>query len=773
MGTSVFEGSQPIVFDKNEQSNNTFSANISNALHWTAETPNLYDLTIELTDHKGRTLEAISRKIGFRNIKIEGAQVLINGQPILLKGVNRHEHDHITGHVISRESMLEDIKIFKAHNINAVRTCHYPNDPYWYELCDQYGIYVYDEANIESHGIGYNLNETLGNDPEWLEAHMQRTERMIIRDKNHPSIIAWSLGNEAGNGYNFYQTYLAAKDLDPTRFVHYERALEEWNTDVIGKMYASYDDLEKYAKDDSKTRPFIPCEYAHAMGNSLGGFKEYWDLFEKYDKLQGGFIWDYQDQGLLTEKDGKEYFAYGGDFGPKGTPSDHNFLNNGLIQADKNLNPHILEAKKIMQNIKFYKEGLSTNQVKIKNWYFFRDLSNYKIDWMILENGKMIEQGTLADLNVQPQESIIAELPFKTEISDVNEYFITFSAKLKEEEPLIAAGFEIATAQFNLNDGKVRANPPLTNDGDLNFSESEDMIKVSNDDFIIAFNKSSGTINSFEFEGEVILQQGAQVNFWRAPVDNDYGANTPALYREWLDQGKKIQNISYVKKKSKDSIKIQFNQDMLNGDAKFIQSYTIFPNGVVKVENDFKALQGKSNIGLRGRKKKLKKDEHSNMYKFGNEFVLAQNFTQTSWYGRGPEESYIDRKNSTHVGLYSSTVDEMFTMYARPQDNGNRTDIRWVELSGNNGIKIKFYGSELLNFSVSNFKTEDLDSGKDKTTTQAHGRLLNPRSEVFFNIDGFTSGVGCVNSWGALPRDEYLLPYQDYFYAYWMVPSKR
>lgn len=284
--------------------------------------------------------------------------------------MNRHEHDYKNGHVVSRESMLEDIKIFKQHNINAVRTAHYPNDPYWYELCDIYGIYVYDEANIESHGIGYNLNQTLGNDPEWLEAHIQRTERMVLRDRNHPSIIAWSLGNEAGNGYNFYNTYLRAKELDSSRFVHYERSLHEWNTDVIGTMYANYQTIEKYGKDSSKTRPFILCEYAHAMGNSLGGFKEYWDLFEKYDNLQGGFIWDFQDQGLLTKKDGKEYFAYGGDFGPKDIPSDHNFLNNGLIQADKTPSPHIYEAKKVMQNIKFSKENLNANQIKIKNWYF-------------------------------------------------------------------------------------------------------------------------------------------------------------------------------------------------------------------------------------------------------------------------------------------------------------------------------------------------------------------------------------------------------------------
>jgi beta-galactosidase len=291
--------------------------------------------------------------VGFRNVEIKNAQLLVNGQPIIIKGVNRHEHDFKTGHIISKKSMLEDIKIMKSNNINAVRTCHYPDDPYWYELCDKYGLYVYDEANIESHGMHYDLNHTLGNNPLWLNAHMQRTRRMIERDKNHPCIIAWSLGNEAGNGYNFYNTYLLAKSMDSSRIVVYERALEEWNTNSIGDMYADYKRLENYAKrKENADRPFILCEYAHAMGNSLGGFKEYIDLFEKYDKLQGGFIWDFQDQGLLAKNEsGKEYFTYGGDYGPENVPSDHNFLNNGLIKADKSLNPHMHEVRKVYQNI--------------------------------------------------------------------------------------------------------------------------------------------------------------------------------------------------------------------------------------------------------------------------------------------------------------------------------------------------------------------------------------------------------------------------------------
>ena len=381
---------------------------------WSAEIPNLYELQIELKDKKGRTIDAIQKNVGFRNIKIENSQLLINGQPILIKGVNRHEHHMKTGHVVSKEDMLEDILIMKSNNINAVRTSHYPNHPYWYDLCDEYGLYVYDEANIESHGMGYDPEQTLGNDSIWMKAHIERTVRMIERDKNHPSIIAWSLGNEGGNGCNFYATYRKAKSMDSTRIVVYERSVLDWNTDVVGLMYADYDYLERYAQNKDQKRPFILCEYAHAMGNSLGGIKEYWDLFKKHDKLQGGFIWDFQDQGLLTKtKDGRPYFAYGGDFGPEGIPSDHNFLNNGLIAADKSLNPHMLEAKAAYQNIEFSKTKI-LGQIRIRNNHFFKDLSNVIFKWSLMENGSPIEKGIIDNISLLPQETTYLNIPFES-----------------------------------------------------------------------------------------------------------------------------------------------------------------------------------------------------------------------------------------------------------------------------------------------------------------------------------------------------------------------
>lgn len=773
--TLIYTASKDVLFEGDQSAKIDFNANNLDVKHWSAETPNLYTLEITLLGKKGSIKEVITQRVGFRNIQSTNGQLLVNGKPILIKGVNRHEHHYQNGHVLSREDMLEDIKIFKEFNLNAVRTSHYPNDPYWYELCDEYGLYVYDEANIESHGIGYNLNNTLGNNPDWLDAHMQRTERMILRDRNHPSIIVWSLGNEAGNGFNFYNTYNRAKEIDPTRLVAYERSLHEWNTDIVGIMYANYEEVEKYGKDESQTRPMIMCEYAHAMGNSLGGLKEYWDLFEKYDNLQGGFIWDFQDQGMETEKDGRNFFAYGGDFGPEGTPSDHNFLNNGLITADKKANPHFYEAKKIYQNIKFYDLNSVDKKVLVKNWYFFRDLSNYKVDWSILKNGKIVETGTIAELNIDAQQTDEISIPFTSSITADAEFFLNLSVKLKADEPLLKTGFEIASEQFLINDEYANLEYVVINEGSIDVDENDDKIILKNDLFKLELDKNLGVVASYNYKGESLIQHGAQVNFWRAPNDNDYGARTPKIYQEWKTVGKEnVDVISTVIKNGNGTVMVEFVQEILNGDAIFKQQYLVASNGAVQVSNDLNAIKGKNekNILQSGFKAKITKGGHSNIYKFGNQFELTSGFKQAKWYGRGPIESYVDRKNATDVGIYESSINELFYSYARPQDNGNRTDVRWVELKNEKGYTLRFSGTEVLNFSASHYTTEDLDAGLNKKDIQTHGKLLNPRDEVYLNIDGFTSGVGCVNSWGALPRREYLLPYDSYAYTYWMIPSK-
>lgn len=749
----IYTASKHFQSAANESTTLNFSTIVPNVATWSAEIPNLYQLTIQLKDKKGTVKEVISRKIGFRTSEVKNGRFLLNGEAILFKGVNRHEHDPITGHVISKEDMLKDVQIFKQNNINAVRTSHYPNDPYWYELCDQYGIYVIDEANIESHGMGYDLTRTLANNPAWLKAHMERTERMIERDKNHPSIVIWSLGNEAGNGYNFYNTYLLAKKMDETRPTQYERAGLEWNSDLYVPMYATPEDVEKYANNPHWEKSLIQCEYAHAMGNSMGGFKEYWDLYEKYDKLQGGFIWDFVDQGIKITKNGKEIYAYGGDFGPEGTPSDNNFLNNGLVQPDRKLNPHMYEVKHIQQDIKFYEANLSEKKIAIKNWHFFKDLSNYNFVWEILANGEVVEKGTLKTLNVAPQETKVVEIPFQTKLSSGVEYFLNVKALVKFAEPLVNANYEIAYEQFPLTDLVSYVAPKSTEM--LNVKAADSIIQVKGENFVIDFNKKTGYLTRYIFKGEILIEKGPQINFWRAPVDNDYGAGTQNKFKEWKYIGEneavnfKIQNIS------KSEVFISFSREILNGDATYTESFLINGNGSIKVTNDLNA----------------KKGTHSNLYRFGNKMELPKDYYNMRWYGKGPFEAYSDRQHAAKVGLFTSTVSEQYFPYIRPQENGNKLDVRWVELTKSNGTGLKIIGEKPLFVSALNYSIEDLDSGDQKT--QQHAGELTPRKEVFVNIDGFQQGLGGINSWGRLPLEQYRLPYQSYKFSYWMVPIKK
>ncbi|MFD0760926.1 glycoside hydrolase family 2 TIM barrel-domain containing protein [Lutibacter aestuarii] len=748
----LYTKNQKFEIDKNTISTLNFTTSIPNVKKWSAEIPELYQLTIELKDKKGTVKEVISKKIGFRTSEVKNGRFLLNGKPILFKGVNRHEHDPNTGHVISREDMLKDIQIFKQNNINAVRTCHYPNDPYWYELCDIYGIYVIDEANIESHGMGYNLTKTLANNPKWLKAHMERTERMIERDKNHPSIVIWSLGNEAGNGYNFYNTYLLAKKLDKTRPVQYERAGLEWNSDLYVPMYATPNDIEKYATNNSWEKSLIQCEYAHAMGNSMGGFKEYWDLYEKYDKLQGGFIWDFVDQGIKTIKNGKEIYAYGGDFGPKGTPSDNNFLNNGLVQPDRKLNPHMNEVKHIQQEIKFYESDLVKKQIAIKNWYFFKDLKNYIFYWEIIADGKKVEAGKLENLAIAPQKTKVIEIPFQTKLQPNIEYFLNLKAILKTKEPLLDKNYEIAYEQFQLT-SFVPYTTEKTNEP-IEVNSNKDFINVKGLNFEISFNKKTGSFNNYIFNNLTIIEKGPQVNFWRAPVDNDYGSGSQKNYQEWKTIANNEVADFTIKKINNNEVLINFVKHLFGNDATLTQTYIINGKGAVKITNKLTAHKGK----------------HSNFFKFGNEMIVPKEFHTITWYGKGPFEAYSDRQHAAKIGRYKSTVAEQYFPYIRPQETGNKIDVRWATLTNSLGYQLKIIGEKPLYFSALNFSKNDLDSGIEKT--QKHAGELTPQERVFVNIDGFQKGLGSINSWGTLPLEPYRLTYKSYEYTYWIVPSK-
>lgn len=737
---------------------------VPDAALWTAETPHLYDLDLVLNDSKGRCIEAIRERIGFRKVEIRGKQLLVNGQPVLIKGVNRHEHHLETGHVVSRQAMLEDIRLMKAHNVNAVRTSHYPNDPYWYDLCDEYGLYVYDEANIESHGMGYNLDRTLGNNPDWLDAHMSRMQRMVERDRNHPSIIVWSMGNEAGNGYNFYQLYLWTKSEDSTRFVAYERAVHEWNTDIIGDMYAHYDALERYALDSTQMRPFILCEYAHAMGNSLGGFQEYWDLFRQYDILQGGFIWDFIDQGLLAEQDGRTFFAYGGDYGGPDVPSDHNFLNNGLVRADRVPQPHFEEAKYVMQPLQF---ALDEDELVVRNEYFFRNADVYELHWSLLTDGHVTETGTFGRLQVGPQQEMRLALPeWKTE----GRVHLNVSARLAAAEPLLPVGHEVARAQFELQKGRVIERSAAAA-GDLRQQRNAGQWMVSGSGFEAAWDLSTGRLVRYTVEGRDLITEGAQVNFWRAPVDNDYGAGTPELYAEWRPPLSNAKAPTHVIRPHKDgSASIVFESMLLGSDALCTQQFTVHGDGSIEVTNALQALAGEAAPELNRWGAQLAEGQHSNLYRFGNRFTLDASLTEAAWYGRGPGETTTDRNTTALVGRYRSDVEDLFTLYARPQHNGLRTDVHEVTFTNTEGAGVRFSTDSTFHFSAAHHRMEVLDPGPDKAAVQSHVRLLEQESSVFVNIDGFHSGVGCVNSWGALPLPEYQLPYGDYRFHYRIEP---
>ncbi|MEE9362918.1 MAG: glycoside hydrolase family 2 TIM barrel-domain containing protein [Cellulophaga sp.] len=749
-----FSGEKTFQIKENSTQNLNFSSVITAIKPWSAETPELYDLSITISDKKGKLTEAISRKIGFRTSEVKDGQFLVNGKLILFKGVNRHETHETNGHVVSKEDMLADIKIFKESNINAVRTCHYPNDPYWYELCDQYGIYVIDEANIESHGMGYDLTKTLANDPKWLKAHMDRTERMIERDKNHPSIVIWSLGNEAGNGYNFYNTYLLAKKMDDSRPTQYERAGLEWNSDLYVPMYAYPQHIENYAKDASKKKALIQCEYAHAMGNSMGGFKEYWDLYEKYDKLQGGFIWDFVDQSFKGSKDGKEVYMYGGDYGPKDIPSSNNFLNNGLVGPNRKPNPHFQEVMHIHQNIKFYKNDLAKGIVNIKNWYFFKDLSNYKINWEILANGMLVENGSVTSIEVAPQQTTAVTIPFTTTIESGVEYFLNLKAVLKTDEPLVSANHQIAYEQFQLSP-KNTVVAPVEATAKVSYKKEDKTILVSGTNFSMAFDTKNGSLTNYTYKDAVVLEKGPQVNFWRAPNDNDYGSSSQKKFLEWKNIAAAPITDSKIDRISTSEVKIIFSRLLFNGDAIYTQTFHINGNGVLKITNDFEAIKGK----------------HSNIFKFGNELVLPKTYNTMEWYGKGPFESYADRQHAAKVGLFKGSIDEQYFPYIRPQENGNKMGVRWIELTKNDGSGIRIYGEELLNVTALHYSKEDLDSGTEKT--QFHAGQISPREEVFLSVDGIQRGLGSINTWGAVPLAPYELTYKSYNYSYWIVPMDK
>ncbi|MEO8253904.1 MAG: glycoside hydrolase family 2 TIM barrel-domain containing protein [Flavobacterium sp.] len=723
-----------------------FNATIPSVKVWSAETPNLYTLAITIKNASGITTEATSVKIGFRTSEIKDGFLLVNGKRVLIKGVNIHEFDAHSGQVVNEKAVLLDLQRMKELNINAIRLSHYPQPDFFYELTDKYGFYLVDEANIESHGMGYDRSKgkSLANNLDWTEAHLFRTRNMFERDKNHASVIIWSLGNEAGNGYNFYQTYLFLRSRDKMRPIQYEQAGHEWNTDIVCPMYAKPKDIENYAKKYSD-RPLILCEYEHAMGNSIGNIKDYWEIIEKYPHLQGGFIWDWVDQGLANQNEKGKFWAYGGDYGPEGTPSDGNFLINGVVFPDRSIKPHSLEVKHVYQNVGFKADDLSSGLITIINKFRFTNLNKYAFSYKIIANGKVIKTAKLPVLDVAPE----TEKQFKIDIRNLKakagvEYFVTISVKTKTEENLLAAGWEIASEQFKLPIiGKENKSYTLAKGGKVTYKEGN-TIAISGKKFSIAIDPKTGIITSYKNNGKELLLNGygPRPTFWRAPTDNDYGWKMQNVSQPWKEVSEKFPNATSVKTiKKGDAVQVEVLYNLEKVNATWTTKYTISGNGAIKVDNEL--INNGENASI--------------IPRIGMKMQLPVQFTNLEYFGRGPWENYSDRKTSTFVGHYKSTVSDQYVPYIRPQENGHRTDVRWMALSQKDGSGLAVVADSLIEFNVLNNPVEDFDAGADKNKNLRHVNDIKPKDLVELHIDYRMIGVGGDDSWGAMPHSPYLI----------------
>jgi len=749
----VLNQSSEIRFKEEKSLPLKFSAKLKNPRKWSAETPELYTLLIELKDQKGQILEAITTKTGFRSSEIKNGLYLFNGKAIKIKGVNRHEHDEFNGHVVSEDMMLRDVQLMKQNNINTVRTSHYPNDPRWYELCDQYGLYVIDEANIEAHGMGYEPNRTLGNNPLFKLSHLDRTQRMLERDKNHPCVIMWSLGNESGDGVNFDATYDFIKSRDLSRPVHYERAEGGRNTDLECPMYPPISTLVKYA-ERIRTKPLIMCEYAHAMGNSTGNFQDYWDVIESNDQLQGGSIWDWVDQGIAKyTPDGRKYWAYGGDYGPADIPSDGTFCLNGLVFPDRTPYPKLTEVKKVYQNIAFKSVGFAMDKVEIMNKYDFINLSNFTIYWEIEGEGKVIQDGMILNPEIAPGTSKILNLDVKPFTPKPGlEYFINFTAFVDHNQPLIPAGHIFAMEQFPFPGGDVNADKKTEDRGDKVVTESKTVLTIQAGKTVFEFSKTDGFLHSMFVDGKKINSGALLPNFWRGPTENDFGNNMHERLAVWKNAAKNavLRDFSYQMDENKFFV-VDVDYWLPDVEASLYINYEVNGAGEMRV-GMYMEPAGKDFPG---------------MPRFGMSIALTPAFENLEWFGRGPHENYNDRNTSAFVGHFSSTVTDQYVPYIAPQENGYKTDTRWLFLKDANNSGLMFQAVELVSFSALHYSVEDLTRPK---RDGSHATDLVKRDEVFLNIDLAQMGVGGDDSWGAFTHAKYSIPFRPLGYSFIIKP---
>lgn len=731
---------------------------VENPDKWTAETPYLYTLYATMRGNG----ETIPVKVGFRKIELKGNQILVNGKAVLFKGANRHEVDPDGGYVVSPQRMIQDIQLMKKFNMNAVRTCHYPDDNLWYDLCDQYGLYVVAETNIESHGMGFK-ETTLAKKTLFKQAHLERNQRNVQRNFNHPSIIFWSLGNESGDGPNFEACYNWIKAEDPSRACQYEQACQyrktrqTGHTDILCPMYYDYSTMEQYGKATDTTKPLIQCEYAHAMGNSEGGFKEYWDLIRKYPNLQGGFIWDFVDQSVRWKGKGNvDIYAYGGDFNRFET-EHNNYCDNGLVNPDRIPNPHMYEVGYFYQSIWTTPADLGKGEIHVYNENFFRDLSAYYMEWELLENGQGIRSGRVEHLNVAPQQTVKMTLDLG-ETDRSAEYLLNVSYKLKNREGLLPVGHTVARNQLVMNphiaqtmelkNAAMKENPQI-------IDNQQNYLIIKGTDFTAEFNRKNGYLSKYDVNGVELIKKGSALtpNFWRAPTDNDFGAKIHQKYAAWKNPGLKLLSINH--KMENGLIVISIEYDMRAVSAKLYLTYVINNSGTIKVTQKMVAD---------------KAVKVSPMFRFGMQMQMPDSFDAIEYYGRGPIENYSDRNHNTFLGIYRQSVDEQFYPYIRPQETGTKTDIRWWKQLNMSGDGVKVFSEIPFSASALHYTIESLDEGMEKR--QGHSPEV-PKAELTnLCIDKVQMGLGCIDSWSALPLPQYRLPYGDYEFTFVLSPVK-
>lgn len=819
-GNTIATSSASVEIPAKAIKTSSFDKTLDNVATWTSEHPNLYKLLITVSQN-GTVQEIVPFNVGFRRIEIKESDHIINGkrqslfyvngQPIKLKGVNIHEVSQYTGHYVTPEQMRRNFELMKLNNINSVRLSHYPQDRKFYEMCDEYGLYVYDEANIESHGMYYNLKKggTLGNNPAWLDNHIYRTENMFERNKNYPCVTIWSLGNEAGNGYNFYQTYLWLKEKDKNlmdRPVCYERALWEWNTDMYVPQYPSAAWLEEIGKSGAD-RPIVPSEYAHAMGNSTGDLYGQWNAIYKYPHLQGGYIWEWIDHALLAhDEDGNPFWTYGGDYG-KDQPSDGNFVADGLIGPDQVPHPAMAEVKYNLQNVAFEAVDLEKGEIKITNRFYFTDLSKYTIKYSILKNGTKIKEAVIP-ATLAPQQSQTVTIPVSNLKPESGvEYFVNFEVTSKEAEPLVPAGHIIAYDQFKLPIEKERNAYRAANTPKLNIEEAGGIITIASPKVSFVFDKTKGVATSYKVDGIEYFKDGfgIQPNFWRAPNDNDYGNGAPKRLQVWKQSSKDFNIAEHSVKADGDNVILSVNYSLAAGNN-YIVNYKVYPSGVVHVSAQFLPIQkeevklSKSEAELMATYSPQAKAEMARrsvleVPRIGVRFRIPTTMDNIQYFGRGPQENYIDRYKGTLIGLYKAKAEDLYYPYVRPQENGHHIDTRWLAATSDNGKGLLIRAENTIGFNALRNSIEDFDAqesnrsyqwnnfsaeeiankkdadAKDRLPKHTHINDIKPRNFVEISLDMKQQGVAGYDSWGARPIPEATI-YSDneYLWGFTLIP---